>query len=348
MDLIDQLAAIAPGSRLDGLRALRPDIRIASAACETAIFDAPSGLTKAERHAVALHVAVLHGCTALAEHHRGLAGASPRLPIMLAHAEMLTLHPESASPAAVAALHALTPAEIVMLSQLIAYVAWQTRALHGLMLLGAAPDAPPAPPHDPPARAARALTSTADFGFTMDTLEWSSWVPVLDPAQGTPDQLRVLDESHPKARTSPYYLLLVQEPEVLRQRSKLFNTIMYGPRGAARAERELAAAAESRLNGCPYCLSVHAQRYVQLRGNPALMQALVDQGNEVPMDHRSRAIVDLSVKLSHTPPTAGLVDIDHLRSEGMEDDEILDIVLSVAMFAWANRLMQTLGEPVRV
>ncbi|NDG50154.1 MAG: alkylhydroperoxidase, partial [Rhodospirillales bacterium] len=26
---------------------------------------------------------------------------------------------------------------------------------------------------------------------------------------------------------------------------------------------------------------------------------------------------------------------------------ILDIIQSVAMFAWANRLMQTLGEPLR-
>ena len=188
---------------------------------------------------------------------------------------------------------------------------------------------------------------TADFGFTMDSLEWSSWVPVLDPVQGTPDQLKVLDESHASARTSPYYLLLVQEPEVLRQRSKLFNTIMYGPRGAARAERELAAAAESRLNGCPYCLSVHAQRYVQLKGDPALMQALVAGGNDVPMDQRSRAIVNLSVRLSHTPPTAQPADVDALRALGMQDDEILDIILSVAMFAWANRLMQTLGEPVR-
>ncbi len=341
MDLLDELAGIAPGSKLDALRALRPDIRAASAASEAAIFEAPSDLTEGERHAVALHVAALHESVELAEHHRRLAGDSHRLPAMLAHAKLLTLHPEQASQTAIGELSELTPVEIVMLSQLIAYIAWQARALHGLKLLDGIEAAPATPATPTPG-------GTADFGFTMDTLEWKSWVPVLDTATATPDQLKVLDESHPKARTSPYYLLLVQEPEVLRQRSKLFNTVMYGPRGAARAERELAAAAESRLNGCPYCLSVHAQRYVQLKGNPALMQALVEDGNDVPMDERSRAIVDLSVKLSHTPPTAGVADVDRLRGIGMEDDEILDIIHSVAMFAWANRLMQTLGEPVRV
>ena len=340
MDLIDELAGITPGSRLDGLRALRPDVRLAGAGSGQAIFGPSPGLSAGEKHAVAAHVAELHGCAELAGHHRPLAGDSTRLPAMLAHADMLTLHPEQASRAAVARLVALTPAEIVMLSQLIAFVAYEVRLLRGLQLLdGAAPE--PATPVQP------SPGGTADFGFTIETLEWSSWVPVVDPATATPDQLKVLEESHPKAKTSPYYLLLVQEPEVLRQRSKLFNTIMYGPRGAARAERELAAAAESRLNGCPYCLSVHAQRYVQLKGNPALMQALVDQGNDVPMDERSRAIVDLSVRLSHTPPTAGLADIDRLRALGMQDDEIIDIISSVAMFAWANRLMQTLGEPSR-
>jgi uncharacterized peroxidase-related enzyme len=338
-DLLDELAGITPGSDLDTLRALRPDIRAASAACEAAIFAAPSGLTTGERHAVALHVAALHECAELAEHHRHLAAASPRLPAMLAHAEKLSLRPHEASRAALASLD-LSPAEIVMLSQLIAYIAWQARALHGLKLLAgeAMPGAatPPAP-----------SGGTADFGFTIDTLGWNAWVPVLDLAQATPDQLKVLEESHPKAKTSDYYLLLVQEPEVLRQRSKLFNTIMYGPRGASRAERELAAAAESRLNGCPYCLSVHAQRYVQLKGDPRLMQRLVEEGVEATMDPRSRAITDLSVKLSHTPATAGAADLDKLRALDMPDDEILDIINAVAMFAWANRLMQTLGEPVR-
>ncbi len=338
-DLLDELAGITPGSALDALRALRPEIRIAGVACEAAIFAAPSGLTTGERHAVALHVAALHECAELAEHHRRLAGNSPRLPAMLAHAEMLTLRPHAASLAALTRL-ALTPSEIIMLSQLIAYIAWQTRALHGLKLLGGEAMETRAPPEPPSG-------GTADFGFTADTLGWRAWVPVLDIAKATLEQEKVLDESHPKARTSDYYLLLVQEPEVLRQRSKLFNTIMYGPRGAARAERELAAAVESRLNGCPYCLSVHAQRYVQLKGDPKLMQRLVDEGMGAAMDARSRAITDLAISLSHTPATTGHAEIEALRGMEMPDDEILDIIQSVAMFAWANRLMQTLGEPLR-
>jgi len=189
--------------------------------------------------------------------------------------------------------------------------------------------------------------STHDFGFPMESLNWKAWAPVLDLAKATPDEIKVLEESHPKAKENPYYLLLVQEAEVLRQRSKLFNTIMYGPRGASRTERELAATAESRLNGCPYCASVHALRYVQMKGDADLMQRLMSDGVETPMPARARAIVDYATHLAATPSAATADDIRRLREEGLEDAEILDITLSVAMFANANRLMQTLGEAMR-
>jgi alkylhydroperoxidase family enzyme len=35
-----------------------------------------------------------------------------------------------------------------------------------------------------------------------------------------------------------------------------------------------------------------------------------------------------------------------LRDAGLSDEEILDLILSAALFGWANRLMHTLGDPV--
>ena len=36
-----------------------------------------------------------------------------------------------------------------------------------------------------------------------------------------------------------------------------------------------------------------------------------------------------------------------LRDAGLSDEEILDLILSSALFGWANRLMHVLGDPVR-
>ncbi|WP_424814069.1 CMD domain-containing protein [Roseococcus sp. YIM B11640] len=136
-DVIDELMGIQPGSKLDELRALRPDVRIATQASEDAIFGGPSGLTEAERHAVALHVAELNKDAALAAYHRAKAGDSPRIPVLLAHATMLTKMPDQATPEAIATLSkaGLAPRDIVMLSQLIAHVNYEARLLAGLRLL---------------------------------------------------------------------------------------------------------------------------------------------------------------------------------------------------------------------
>jgi len=87
-------------------------------------------------------------------------------------------------------------------------------------------------------------------GFTNRTLGWKAWLPILDPAQASPAQQAVLEESHPQAKVSQYYLTLIHQPEVLRQRSLAFNAIMYAPGGLSRAERELASAVVSRINRC--------------------------------------------------------------------------------------------------
>ncbi|MBX3013010.1 MAG: peroxidase-related enzyme [Caldilineaceae bacterium] len=190
--------------------------------------------------------------------------------------------------------------------------------------------------------------------FTAEPVDWQAWLPPLALEDATPAQVAVLEESTPTAKSSPYYLLLVQDVAVLRERSRLYNAIMYGPRGLPRAEREWAVVAVSRVNGCVYCASVHAQRFIQLTKKPALVQRLLTEGVEIAahaagdpaLEPRPRAIIDFAVKLTRTPTALTAADLAPLRQVGLTDAEILDLTHAVAMFAWANRLMQTLGEPV--
>jgi uncharacterized peroxidase-related enzyme len=188
--------------------------------------------------------------------------------------------------------------------------------------------------------------STAGHSFTMEPLDWTSWLPTIDLAEATPEQIAVLEESLPTAKTSPYYLLLVRDVPVLRERSRLFNAVMYAPKGLPRADRELATVAVSYINGCTYCASVHAIRFSQLTKHPEIIQAIFDAGVDTELAERYRAIVDYSVKLTRHPSAMSPEDLVPLRRAGLTDLEILDLTNAAAMFAWANRLMQTLGEPV--
>jgi len=184
--------------------------------------------------------------------------------------------------------------------------------------------------------------------FTSEPVAWRAWLDPITLDAATPEQIAVLEESTPTAKSSPYYLLLVQDVDVLRERSRLYNAIMYGPRGLPRADRELAAVAVSRVNGCVYCASVHIQRYIQLTKQTEVMQRLIDEGVETALPPRERTIVDFAVKLTRTPTALTAADLAPLRQLGLNDQEILDLTHATAMFAWANRLMQTLGEPTSI
>lgn len=182
-------------------------------------------------------------------------------------------------------------------------------------------------------------------GFTNESLIWSPWLETVDLDAATPEQLQVLDESGPHARQSPYYLTLAHQPAVLRQRSGVFNAIMYAPGGLSRAERELASAVVSCVNRCTYCASVHAQRFEQLaKRNDVIAQVFADPATAGTTD-RERAIVCFSIDLTLDPASVDADAIRVLADQGLTDLEILDLIHSVAIFAWANRLMLNLGEP---
>lgn len=183
-------------------------------------------------------------------------------------------------------------------------------------------------------------------GFTNQSLGWKAWLPTLDLADASPEQVAVLEESHPQAKTSDYYLTLIHQPHVLRQRSLAFNAIMYAPGGLSRAERELASAVVSRVNQCVFCASVHAQRFEQLaKRNDVIAQVFADP-NSAGTNARERAIVQFAIDLTLAPDALRREQLLALREQGLDDGEILDLIHAIAIFAWANRLMLNLGEPV--
>ena len=119
---------------------------------------------------------------------------------------------------------------------------------------------------------------------------------------------------------------------------------MKGEGGSEKSDRELAAVATSRVNGCVYCAAVHASAYNQMTGDTDQMQRILDEGIDTQLRERERAIVDVSVKLTQDPAGFTAADLQPLRDLGFSDLEILDITNGAAIFAWANRLLQTLGE----
>jgi CMD domain protein len=158
-DVMDQLAGLTPSSPLAELRRQRPDVVRHLQGSDDAIFSPKDdgGFDRAERAAAALRVAELLRDPILSRHYRArLAVLDPsgaiaktveggaritdgRWDAILAHVDLVTRGPDSAKRKDLEDLAAvgLSSQAILALSQLIAFVNFQSRVLAGLRALGA-------------------------------------------------------------------------------------------------------------------------------------------------------------------------------------------------------------------
>ncbi|SFS18014.1 alkylhydroperoxidase domain protein, Avi_7169 family [Agrococcus baldri] len=195
------------------------------------------------------------------------------------------------------------------------------------------------------------MTTIADYpalrrpeGFTQRSLGWVPWAPPVPEDELTEAQHDSLVE--PGRATNPYFRLLARDPEALRARTLTDLDIFHNEDGGIpRWERELAAAAASRVNGCVFCASVHARAASRLSGRGDDVQRLLDEGVGARVDERWDAIADASAALTVTPSAFGAEHVERLRAAGLDDAGILDQISGAAFFNWANRLMLSLGEP---
>lgn len=303
-----------------------------------------------------------------------------KLVVGLEFAHMLVLHPRDARPGHLALLLEAGWDEdgIVALAQLVSFLNFQIRISTGLAALGHAPatadvPAPDSLPRetdeadqgtadgDEEAASARKSDALAAVGDRVNTfshlarpelfqqggLGWVPWIAPVAEAELNDAQSDSLVEAG-RAK-NPYFRLLARDPAALKARTLTdFDIFFNTTDGLGRAERELAATAASRLNGCLFCASVHADRATEESGRRDLVQRLLDEGIGTKSslgDPVWDAVVDASVALTLTPQTFGPEHVEALRGAGLDDGDIVDALNCAAFFNWANRLMLSLGEP---
>ncbi|GAA1520831.1 alkylhydroperoxidase domain protein [Brevibacterium permense] len=298
----------------------------------------------------------------------------------LEFAHLLVLHPRDSRPGHLALLLEAGWDEdgIVTLAQLVSFLNFQIRISTGLAALtDAASATADAQPHQADrsegesanetddaddshasAKVDDALQSVGDRVKTYPSLNrpelfqrgglgWVPWIAPVAEADLSDDQRDALIEAG-RAK-NPYFRLLARDPAALKARTLTdFDIFFNTTDGLGRAERELAATAASRLNGCLFCASVHADRASEESGRRDVVQRLLDEGIGAKShlcDQVWDAVVDASVALTLTPQTFGVAHVEQLRAAGLGDGDIIDALSCAAFFNWANRLMLSLGEP---
>lgn len=360
-DLIQYLAAIPADSELAASRQFRSAATEHTQGSYQALFATGSEhFPIATRAAIAAQVAEWHQAENLLQHYLNLADntvTTPQLTAALAFAKRLTFEPVSASPQHIGELQQAgwSDDDIVTLAQLIAFVSFQSRLIHGFSLLGDSSSATAPQSELPPAvNAGRwhtqprtASGQQAPQAFTRKELGWEPWLAPKPFADFSVAEQQVLVRfGH---QNSDYFRLLGRDQPVLEQRTLTDKGIFYTPAGLNRAERELAATVVSKVNGCIYCASVHARKASQLSKQPEEIALLLQVQPGDPLSagqsERWQAEIEAVAALSLTPPRLTREHLQQLQDLSLSTLEITDLIQSAAFFAWANRLMLTLGEP---
>lgn len=77
-----------------------------------------------------------------------------------------------------------------------------------------------------------------------------------------------------------------------------------------------------------------------------MIEGLKSDSAMVDLSPREKALLDYAAKLTRTPWDMEESDLAPLREAGLSDRDILDANLTVAYFAYVNRLAQGLGVEV--
>jgi uncharacterized peroxidase-related enzyme len=104
-------------------------------------------------------------------------------------------------------------------------------------------------------------------------------------------------------------------------------------------------AAASRLQSS-YCALAHGSVLVDKFLEPEVVRAAVADHRTADLSATDVAVMDLAVKVADDATSIQQADIDHLRSVGLPDADIFDVVLAAAARCFFSKTLDALGvEP---
>ncbi len=105
---------------------------------------------------------------------------------------------------------------------------------------------------------------------------------------------------------------------------------------------ELVTLAAARRLRSSYCALAHGAILAEQHLSPGELAAVID-GDAQPLDEIDLAVMDLADRVAADATQIGQADIDHLRSLGLTDAEIFDVVATAALRCFFSKTLDGLG-----
>jgi len=171
-----------------------------------------------------------------------------------------------------------------------------------------------------------------------------SWIDEIDVGDAD-EKLGAIYAELIKKRGKVSNILKVHSlnPQALGDHLDMYMTLMFGPSGLSRPEREAIAVVVSATNECAYCVSHHAEALRRYIDDEETLDMLTSADGLETLEPRLSNIVRYAEKLTSAPAAMTESDLGELRAVELSDKDILDLSLITAYFNFVNRIALGLG-----
>lgn len=172
-------------------------------------------------------------------------------------------------------------------------------------------------------------------------------VPLIDEADAT----GYLAELYERCKKVTSLNFVPDMFRLISSRPELLETMLAGYDGVfnhgklPRQTRELISAWTSKVNQCPYCVGTHNFFLQAFGGSQELADAIenADSPDDLPVDDRTRVLLRLLTKLSHSAYRITDSDWQVALDAGWTSDDLLEAFFCAALFNFITRLVDGLG-----
>ena len=138
-------------------------------------------------------------------------------------------------------------------------------------------------------------------------------------------------------------------PESIVAHMALYMEIMYSRSELSRAERELIGTIVSITNGCKYCTKHHSEALNHYWKDDSKIEKLINGNLAEVLTPKEMSMCEFARHLTLHPDQHENNDYTlMLKSLGLSDAAILDVVLVTAYFNFVNRIVLSLGVELEI
>lgn len=134
------------------------------------------------------------------------------------------------------------------------------------------------------------------------------------------------------------FMALAHRPDELRAFMAYHDALILRPSGLSKAEKEMIIVATSAKNDCLYCVVAHGAILRIYAKDSKISEQIVTDHTKADITDKQKAMLDFAIKTATNAAQICEADLQLLRDNGFDDEDIWDIGAITALFALSNRM----------